>query len=555
MMAISYECLDSQHNNQLPHNTESDEKTEGGRGGGGAGRKEQKRRPKPRDGTQLCCGVCSDKALGYNFDAITCESCKAFFRRNANKTKPFSCSFDGNCKLDPHTRKFCSGCRLKKCFAIGMKREWILSDDQLAKRRSRLRLRSATGSISNHSEQESPTSSGEISNPCSSVDGSPSPSFQATSTVSPTSHQLKVTCGLYVNVAYGLYVKVACGVYVNVAYGLYVQVACGVYVNVAYGLYVKVACGLYVKVACGLYVNVAYGLYVKVACGLYVNVAYGLYVNVAYGLYVKVACGLYVNVACDAVVQDEPVEEENYSIPLRRDIEENLHMMQKTYNEIFEASYTPDQCRNLREKAASSSDLFNMTDIFIRRLIKFAKCIPEFKALKQEDQIHLLKGGVMEMFVLRSAMAFDMKKGGWKYRTQQQSGSVSEGLVNAESINSNLGSRMYSDHMTFLLGIHQLSSSDRIVLMLLFVIGLMAADRPCVVNKALVSQAQEKFSMWLRAYLESTHTIGEAQTLYPKLMMKLIDVRHLGEASSQLASSLDISRLEPLLVEVFDLKQ
>ena len=31
------------------------------------------------------CGVCGDKALGYNFDAISCESCKAFFRRNAFK--------------------------------------------------------------------------------------------------------------------------------------------------------------------------------------------------------------------------------------------------------------------------------------------------------------------------------------------------------------------------------------------------------------------------------------------------------------------------------------
>jgi hypothetical protein len=49
--------------------------------------REQKRRPKPKDGTLLVCGVCGDKALGYNFDAITCESCKAFFRRNALKTK------------------------------------------------------------------------------------------------------------------------------------------------------------------------------------------------------------------------------------------------------------------------------------------------------------------------------------------------------------------------------------------------------------------------------------------------------------------------------------
>lgn len=33
------------------------------------------------------CSVCGDSALGYNFNALTCESCKAFFRRNALKDK------------------------------------------------------------------------------------------------------------------------------------------------------------------------------------------------------------------------------------------------------------------------------------------------------------------------------------------------------------------------------------------------------------------------------------------------------------------------------------
>lgn len=41
---------------------------------------------KPRKENRKCT-VCGDRALGYNFDAITCESCKAFFRRNANKSK------------------------------------------------------------------------------------------------------------------------------------------------------------------------------------------------------------------------------------------------------------------------------------------------------------------------------------------------------------------------------------------------------------------------------------------------------------------------------------
>ena len=32
------------------------------------------------------CRVCGDRALAHNFDVITCESCKAFFRRNALRT-------------------------------------------------------------------------------------------------------------------------------------------------------------------------------------------------------------------------------------------------------------------------------------------------------------------------------------------------------------------------------------------------------------------------------------------------------------------------------------
>ena len=40
---------------------------------------------KKRSKDERVCTVCGDKALGYNFNAMTCESCKAFFRRNALK--------------------------------------------------------------------------------------------------------------------------------------------------------------------------------------------------------------------------------------------------------------------------------------------------------------------------------------------------------------------------------------------------------------------------------------------------------------------------------------
>lgn len=77
-----------------------------------------------------CCRVCGDKALGYNFNAVTCESCKAFFRRNALKDQATKCLFQGNCFIDIRTRRFCPHCRLKKCFDIGMRKEMILDESE-----------------------------------------------------------------------------------------------------------------------------------------------------------------------------------------------------------------------------------------------------------------------------------------------------------------------------------------------------------------------------------------------------------------------------------------
>ncbi|KAJ8687815.1 hypothetical protein QAD02_023609 [Eretmocerus hayati] len=84
------------------------------------------------------CGVCGDKALGYNFNAVSCESCKAFFRRNALKEKDFLCPFSANCTITPITRRFCQKCRLKKCFSIGMRKEHIMTDDDKVLKRKKI---------------------------------------------------------------------------------------------------------------------------------------------------------------------------------------------------------------------------------------------------------------------------------------------------------------------------------------------------------------------------------------------------------------------------------
>ncbi|KAM3726727.1 Nuclear hormone receptor [Dirofilaria immitis] len=74
------------------------------------------------------CKVYGDRAIGYNFSVITCESCKAFFRRNANRQEFLKCPFNQNCIINVLKRRFCQPCRLKRCLQVGMKKEWIMRE-------------------------------------------------------------------------------------------------------------------------------------------------------------------------------------------------------------------------------------------------------------------------------------------------------------------------------------------------------------------------------------------------------------------------------------------
>ncbi|CAG2111037.1 unnamed protein product [Medioppia subpectinata] len=68
--------------------------------------------------------------MNFNFGAITCVSCKAFFRRNSNKFKDLKCHFGDKCEISLLTRKFCQRCRLKRCFGVGMKIDLMLTEDE-----------------------------------------------------------------------------------------------------------------------------------------------------------------------------------------------------------------------------------------------------------------------------------------------------------------------------------------------------------------------------------------------------------------------------------------
>ncbi|CAF1312769.1 unnamed protein product [Adineta ricciae] len=74
------------------------------------------------------CKICGTSASYSYYGAMACESCKMFFKRNAdNKKKTFRCDFDGHCEINVYNRHICSACRLVKCFTVGMSTEMFRS--------------------------------------------------------------------------------------------------------------------------------------------------------------------------------------------------------------------------------------------------------------------------------------------------------------------------------------------------------------------------------------------------------------------------------------------
>jgi hypothetical protein len=96
-------------------------------------------RKRHHDGGHLYCCVCGANANGYNFNAVTCESCKAFFRRNAFRDlSSFRCANSDRCDINVSTRKKCKKCRIRKCFDEGMNKDWIMNDAERANKRLKI---------------------------------------------------------------------------------------------------------------------------------------------------------------------------------------------------------------------------------------------------------------------------------------------------------------------------------------------------------------------------------------------------------------------------------
>ncbi|VEN43638.1 unnamed protein product [Callosobruchus maculatus] len=119
------------------------------------------------------CKVCGDKSSGVHYGVITCEGCKGFFRRSQSSVVNYQCPRNKNCVVDRVNRNRCQYCRLQKCLRLGMSRDAVKFgrmskkqrekvEDEVRFHRAQLRAQSDSAPDSSVFEQQTPSSSDQL---------------------------------------------------------------------------------------------------------------------------------------------------------------------------------------------------------------------------------------------------------------------------------------------------------------------------------------------------------------------------------------------------------
>lgn len=177
--------------------------------------------------------------------------------------------------------------------------------------------------------------------------------------------------------------------------------------------------------------------------------------------------------------------------------------------------------------------------------------VSAFRALQQSEQILLLKGGSIELLILRSVLTFDPDKQQFLDPTD----SPETRAMKVDQLQSAVsGTGVFDAHMAFVRSIAVDLQADETMLVLLLVISLFSPDRASDEGRAEVTRQQEHYTSLLQHYLLSQLPPATARVLFPRLLLKLTEIRSLSEEHSQVLLRVNTNSIQPLMIEVLSLE-
>jgi len=212
--------------------------------------------------------------------------------------------------------------------------------------------------------------------------------------------------------------------------------------------------------------------------------------------------------------------------------------------DFVDLKFEEDPRRNVTEL----NTFINQTEALVKRIIKFAKKDPLFQTLPQEDQIALLKGSVFSIILLRSVIHYDPNSDSLRQAAINYKMERLKHILKADA-------ETWAQHIDFLKSFHLELGLDKQSILLIMMLVLFSPDHPGVKNRVAVASCQERYMILIKNYIESIRSFGEAIYLFPKVLGKIGELRSLTEVHAKLlATTLTKSPLEPLMVEIFDMK-
>ena len=231
------------------------------------------------------------------------------------------------------------------------------------------------------------------------------------------------------------------------------------------------------------------------------------------------------------------------TFPLDDESQRLIEELQTAYNNAFLVK------ANLQEPN-STVTFINLAESSVRRLVKMVKNIGYFKKLEQKDQIALLKGGVVEILIMRSSKYFDPETKSWRVPVANSNPRMRLGPDMLET-HSDESKKLFGQYATFATSLQTLSEGDHCTMLLLIAMSVFSPDRSNLECRDLVGKIQEKYAACLKGYVQQR--FGNSRHLFPRLVQKLADIRELNESHGRVLQIVDTKQLDPLLVEIFDL--
>jgi hypothetical protein len=211
-------------------------------------------------------------------------------------------------------------------------------------------------------------------------------------------------------------------------------------------------------------------------------------------------------------------------------------------------------------QAHSESSLKKMSKVIlanfivqpVKRVITFAKLIPDFRMLDINDQMSLLQGGSMEIFICSSSSLYDQMSN--KFVNIVSKDRQIEGNDNSniqlDILRLIWSEEIFEKTIMFLKSMSELKLDEATLILFLPLI-LFSPDRRDLVERSKILEIQSKYSFLLKKYIVWKYGMNkESLRIYNTLLLKMIELRTLHEMHSSILLDADPTQLDPFSLAI-----